>query len=284
MNNDLKTEIVVVITGAASGIGLALAEQCLKKGMSVVMADKNVQALEEQTAVLNDSFSGKVYSLACDVTQLEQVQALASFVQSELGHLNFLFNNAGISGPFAPVWQLSQSEFQAVMDVNVLGVFNGIKAFMPYLLSQAQQAHIVNMASVYGWCSGSNMAAYTMSKHAVVALTESLYFDLQQTSSYIDVSVVCPSFVSTNLIKNTYSEHHSPIQQQLSDLIARSRPAEDIASYILSEIEKGAFYILPDKEIKDYVGQRAQALIDQKVPHAHSLEKVMQSLCRRVGR
>src|SRR5690606_28546485 len=111
--------------------------------------------------------------------------------------VDWLFNNAGISGQLAPLWELTNEHIRNVMDVNLHGVIHGVQAFFPFLFMQTHRSHVINMASFYGLCSGSQMAAYSMSKHAIVALSESLYFDLQRLGKNIDVSVVCPSFAST---------------------------------------------------------------------------------------
>ena len=127
------------------------------------------------------------------------------------------------------------------------------------------------------------MAAYAMSKHAIVALSESLYFDLKRLDKSVDISVVCPSFVNTDLIHNSKPKDANPLQDIVHQLVQRSRPADDVADYILREVKNGSFYILPDKEVKDYCLQRTQAIVDQTQPHEHSLEKIIRSLSRRAS-
>jgi short-subunit dehydrogenase len=149
------------------------------------------------------------------------------------------------------------------------------------MFQQGLSSHIVNMSSFYGLCSGSQMAAYAMSKHAVVALSESLYFDLKRLNKPVDVSVVCPSFANTQLLVNSPPKSSDKLHQLMSELMARSRPPEDIADCILREVKKKTFYILPDKEVKDYCEQRTHAIVNQTNPHRHSLEKIISSLSQR---
>ncbi|WP_133130052.1 SDR family NAD(P)-dependent oxidoreductase [Legionella yabuuchiae] len=274
---------VAVITGAASGIGLALANACVKKGMRVVMADVDEQALSFSVQKLQQHEGACILGVRCDVTQFSQLQRLADKTINAFNRVDWLFNNAGISGRIAPLWSLKLDEIHQVMDVNLYGILNGVQAFIPILFEQSHRSHIINMASFYGLCSGSNMAAYAMSKHAIVALSESLYFDLRASEMPVDVSVVCPSFANTQLLSNSKPSTNSPLQNLMVDLIQRSRDPEEIAHHILAEIDKNVFYILPDREVKDYFEERMKAVINQTSPHQHNLEKVMQALSRRTN-
>jgi NAD(P)-dependent dehydrogenase (short-subunit alcohol dehydrogenase family) len=272
---------VAVITGAASGIGLALVKACILDGMCVVMADVAMLALREQAEQLRASSHVDIIDIVCDVTKPEDVEELAKQTYARFNRVDLLINNAGISGPLAPLWEQSYQHIHQVMDVNLYGAIHGVHVFLPFLFKQAHRAHIVNMASVYGLCSGSQMAAYAMSKFAIVALSESLYFDLKRLNKPVDVSVVCPSFANTQLLANSSPESSDKFHNLLSSLLERSRPPEDIAACILREIKNKTFYILPDKEVKDYCEQRTEAIINQSFPHEHSLEKIIASLSKR---
>jgi NAD(P)-dependent dehydrogenase (short-subunit alcohol dehydrogenase family) len=274
---------VAVITGAASGIGLALAETCIQRGIHVVMADNAVAALNEQVNQLASQDEADVLGVVCDVTKPESVDNLARLAMERFHRIDWLFNNAGISGHLAPVWELDIDHIHKVMDVNLFGVIHGIKSFLPILFEQQHRSQIINMASIYGLCSGSGMAAYAMSKHAIVALSESLYFDLQRLGKPVDVSVVCPSFANTGLLTSSMPADNNKFQVMLGDLIARSRPAEDVAEHIINEVEKNTFYILPDREAKEYCQQRTNAIVEQTLPHQHSLEKIISVLSKRAA-
>lgn len=274
---------VVVITGAASGIGFELAKSCLQRGMHVVMADNATTLLCDQVEHLSSYGEHSVLGVVCDVTKAESVQNLAKKSFERFQRVDWLFNNAGISGQLAPVWELTSEHIHKVMDVNLYGVIHGIQAFLPYFFRQSHRAHVINMASFYGLCSGSQMAAYAMSKHAILALSESLYFDLQRLNKPVDVSVACPSFVNTQLLVNSSPDCNDSLHDMFCDLIARSRPAEDVAEHLIREVEKNTFYILPDKEVKEFCLQRAEAIANQTAPHQHSLEKIVASLSKRAG-
>ena len=191
---------VAVITGAASGIGLALAQLCCSRGMHVVMADSAVTTLCDTVEQVSSKTSMEVMGVVCDVSNLEHIKQLAKQTYDRFGAVDLLINNAGISGHLAPIWELTTEHVKKILEVNLHGVIHGVQVFTLLMLKQSRRAHIVNMASVYALSSGAHVGAYAMSKHAILALSESLYFDLRRLKKPIDVSVVCPSFVNTNLL------------------------------------------------------------------------------------
>lgn len=271
---------VAVITGAASGIGLALAAECVSQGLSVMMVDRNEAVLMQQANQLRAVASATVHAEVCDVSSEDQMLQLAKTAFATFGHVDVLINNAGISGPIAPLWELPTDQIRQVMEVNVYGIIYGIKAFLPYWFERNQTAHIVNMASVYGLCSGSQLAAYTMSKHAVVALSESLYFDLRRLEKPIEVSVVCPTLTNTNLISNSFAGEPSLFHTLLNRSLEDAQSPEDVAAIIMHGVAQKIFYIFPDAEVKRYCEEYKNALMDQSAPHEHELEKLFQSLSR----
>ncbi len=272
---------VAVITGAASGIGLALAKACILDGMTVVMADIAEATLSDKVRQLRETSPNEILGVVCDVANRDHVLQLANQTIEHFNRIDLLINNAGVSGHLAPLWEVSDDHIRHVLEVNLHGVLHGVQAFLPLMFKQSHRSQIVNMASFYGLCSGSQMAAYAMSKHAIVALSESLYFDLQREQKPVDISVVCPSFANTQLLVNSAPEFGGHLHQMVSDLMERSRPAGDIAEYIMQEIKNKTFYILPDKEVKGYCEQRTRAIIDQTMPHEHSVEKIIASLSQR---
>lgn len=271
----------VVITGAASGIGLALSQLCLKKGMYLIMVDKNLSALEKEAQALLAEYPNKVTPVYCDVSNEDEVNTLAKKTNA-LGHpILWIFNNAGIIGELAPVWAIKTEQVKQVMAVNLYGMIHIIQAFTPLLFKQNTPSRIINMASLYALCSGSQMASYAMSKHAVLALSESLYFDLKRLEKPVEVSVVCPSFTDTSLLSQAESERVCGFHNALNALLAHSRPAIEVAEHIIHEIEQNRFYILPDKEVKGYAADRTQAIVRQSLPDTNNIEKLMQSLIKR---
>ncbi len=275
---------VAVITGAASGIGLALTESCLKRGMQVVMADMAIATLQEQASQLTAKYPNDVVAVACDVTKAHDLLQLRDQTFQHFHRVDWLFNNAGISGNLAPIWELTDTEIRHVFDVNLHGMISGIQAFLPKMFEQTHRSHIINMASLYAVCSGSLMYAYSMSKHAVLALSESLYFDLKRLEKPVDVSVVCPSFVSTQLLESSKTSKNNPLHNTMTDLITRSRPASDIAEYIVHEVGMNKFYIMPDKEVSEYCMERARAINESLPPHQHNMEKLVANLDARLAK
>lgn len=271
---------VAVITGAANGIGLALSQVHLQQGATVVMVDKDISKLQKEAEQLKPDFPGKILTIACDVTNQDEVIRLAQQTESELGHVDYLYNIAGIIGQLAPVWDLKPESVQQVMNVNLHGMIHMIQAFMPLLFKQSAPSHIINMASLYALSASSQTAAYAMSKHAVLALSESLYFDLTRLHKPITVSVAFPSFTDTGLLANTPGEDSS-FHNALQSLLSHSRPAIDIANHIVQEVEQKKFYIFPDSEVKGYCEERSKATVLQENPHATNVEKLMSALIKR---
>lgn len=278
----IKNTKVSVITGAASGIGYALAEACANQKMHVVMVDQAADALHEKAQHLRQKSQFDIREEICDVRQITEVQRVAKNTFEQFGRMDLIINNAGISGELAPIWEISLEKIKQVMDVNLYGILHGIHAFLPYLFKQNHRSHMVNMASFYGLCSSSLLAPYSMSKHAILSLSESLYFDLTRLHKPVDVSVVCPSFAQTPLLNNSAPKDENKLHEMMNSLVERGRPASDIAEHILREVEKKQFYILPDKEVKEYCEQRTKAIIEQKIPHRHSLEHIITKLSERV--
>jgi short-subunit dehydrogenase len=271
---------VAVITGAANGIGLALSQIHLQHGHTVVMVDKDTTKLHNEAEQLKKTYPSSVMEYACDITHSNQVKELAKKVDKELGRVDWIYNNAGIIGPLAPIWELDPEYIHQVMDVNLHGMIQVIQAFTPFLFQQNFRSHLINMASLYALCSGSQMAPYSMSKHAVLALSESLHFDLARLDKPVDISVVFPSFTDTGLLSQP-SLINANFHNALKSLLAHSRPALDIAAHIIQEVEQKQFYIFPDKEVKGYCEERTQALLLQEKPHQNNIERLMHSLIKR---
>lgn len=271
---------VAVITGAANGIGLALSQVYINQGVTVVMVDKDRGKLINEAEQLDAKFPKHVLAIPCDVTQPEEVAHMVQHIASKLGRVDWVYNNAGVIGPLAPIWDLNPEQIKQVMNVNLHGMIHIIKAFTPLLFKQDFKSQIINMASLYALCAGSQTAAYSMSKHAVLALSESLYFDLNRLDKPVDVSVVFPSFTDTGLLSNT-QENYSAFHGALQSFLSHSRPPIEIAQHIVQEVAARKFYIFPDKEVKGYCDERTQAILLQENPHATNIEKLMTALIKR---
>ncbi|MBN1318194.1 MAG: SDR family NAD(P)-dependent oxidoreductase [Anaerolineales bacterium] len=188
---------VAIVTGAANGIGLAIAEQCVRERMKVVLADIDETALENAERKLLDA-GGTILAVRTDVTRIEDVQSLAQLTLDTFGGIHLLCNNAGLS-TYKRSWHMTLADWQWVIGVNLWGVIHGIHVFLPVMLEQNQEAHIVNTASEAGIIGGRrNMAGYYATKSAVIALSESLYHELAEVTDGIHVSVFIPGLVRSS--------------------------------------------------------------------------------------
>ena len=184
---------VAVITGAASGIGRGIAERCVAEGMKVVLADIDEADLTKAEAELKTQ-GGTVLGVRTDVSKRSDVELLARQALDAFGQVHLLFNNAGVGAGGAP-WEATWNDWEWVIGVNLWGVIHGVKVFTPLMLAQNTECHIINTSSTAGLVVGSFSAPYSVTKHAVVALSESLYLTLQQRNSLVKVSVLCLSLI-----------------------------------------------------------------------------------------
>lgn len=276
------TTQVAVITGAAQGLGFSLSQTCLKQGIGVLLADLDPDHLAIALAQLQSEYGSLVTGMVCDVQDMSQVEQLAEQAFTHFGRVDYLFNNAGISGSPAPLWEMPIDKVAQVMDVNLLGVVRCIQAFMPRLARQTNPSHIINIGSMYSLCSSGLMSAYAMSKHALLALSESLYFDCQAQQLPVSISLVMSSFINTGLLKHSRPAQEASLHDAMAEWMSRSRPAEEVAEHILASVAAGQFYILPDPEVKVYAQQRLDSICQQQEPHRHSLQKIMGLLQKRI--
>ena len=205
---------VAVVTGAASGIGLALAERFVAEGMHVVLSDVDEPRLTEVTARLAEA-GGDVAARICDTASEADVAALAEFTIERFGAAHVLCNNAGIGG-MGDAWIDPMALWERVVAINLYGVVHGIRSFLP-IMSDQGEGHIVNTASMAGLGPMPGAAPYNATKHAVVAISEGLYLELKATGSPVEISVLCPSWVKTRLMehepearRDADGEHHEP--------------------------------------------------------------------------
>lgn len=190
---------VAVVTGAASGLGRAMAERFLREGLAVVLADIEEPALASTADAL--SALGPVSAVVTDVTDPGSVDALATAALDEFGAFHVVCNNAGVGGHFGLTWETPLEEWRWVLEVNLWGVIHGIRSFLPALVAQ-DEGHVVNTASLAGWTGAPSMGPYCASKHAVLAISESLRRELEGTGSRVGVTVLCPGMVNTGIISS----------------------------------------------------------------------------------
>ena len=190
---------VAVITGAASGIGLGIARRAAKEGMKVVVADIEKDALNQIEEELKTS-GADVISVLTDVSKAENIEKLAQETLNAFGEVHLLCNNAGVGIP-GPIWESTLSDWNWIMGVNLWGVIHGIRTFIPIMLQQDNDCHIVNTSSMAGLLPGNEtLGMYGITKHGVVALSESLRASFAQMKCKINVSVLCPGIVNTKIV------------------------------------------------------------------------------------
>ena len=270
-----------VITGAASGIGYALAQECAQLDMRIVLADVAEAPLARAEAELAGR-GAQVLAVPTDVSRRADVEALADRAFAAFGAVHLLFNNAGVAAGGSP-WEATWNDWEWVLGVNLWGVLHGVKVFTPRLLAQNTECHIVNTASGAGLTAGGFSAPYSVSKHAVVALSESLYFALRQRQSLVHVSVLCPSLVRTAINqteRNRPSALHNPPPPSSPEsdarmqagrvafeaLLASSMDPRQAARITLDAIRANQFYVLTDPAWLDVVRLRTDKILSLQDP------------------
>ncbi|MFK8020157.1 MAG: SDR family NAD(P)-dependent oxidoreductase [Pseudomonadales bacterium] len=263
-----------VITGGASGIGYAIAEEALSRGMKVAIADVEQAALDQ--AVITLSEKGEVLAIKTDVSNAEQMDDFAKQTLAHYGSIHLVFNNAGVDGN-GPMWELTTDDWNWTIGVNLWGVVHGIRVFSKHLVEQ-NEGHIINTASIAGLVSAPGSGPYTATKHAVVAMSECLFGELRNEGKNVGVSVLCPSFVSTNIYKagrnrkdfedNEEKQAELKIIEELAGgLFADAMPACKVARMTFEAIESKRFYILPHPEgSKPLIKRRMDEILEGNLP------------------
>jgi NAD(P)-dependent dehydrogenase (short-subunit alcohol dehydrogenase family) len=266
---------VAAVTGAASGLGRAMALAFAREGMHVALADVELKGL---SSVAEEVRALGVRAISCrtDVSRSEEVDRLAEKTVNELGAVHVVCNNAGVS-PLGAVWEHTVDEWRWILGVNLWGVIHGVRAFAPRLLEQGE-GHIVNTASVAGLICPSGSGAYNVTKHAVVALSETLHHDLRERGSAVGVSVLCPAYVPTGIAQ---SERNRPEDVRTSEksgatlareamlkkAVASGRlSADDVASAVVDAVKTRRFYVLTHPRIKGAIRARMEDVLEERPP------------------
>ena len=271
------TEKTAVITGAASGIGLALARRAAAQGMNLVLADIDEAALHDAAQSLALP-PGRILTAPADVRHAAEIKALADAAYDRFGAAHLLCNNAGVALGRV-TWEHTAEDWAWVLGVNLWSVIHGIAEFLPRMQAAGDTAHIVNTASAAGLTSFPGMAAYNVSKHGVVTLSETLYQELQMTRSPIGLSLLCPAWVPTGIAR---ADRNRPadagttkpvegisavINQRIGRAIATGTlSADDMACETFKAIEEDRFYIIPHRNINVAIEARMNDILAQRNP------------------
>jgi len=261
---------IAVITGAASGIGLALTERFLTEGMSVVMADIEQPALERESARITDA-GGTVLPVVCDVSDPDQVAALRDAAVAAHGAVHLLCNNAGVANGQV-TYKTRPAVWEWVVGVNVLGVAYGVNAFVPLMLEQGE-GHVVNTASEAGLTSSPVLGPYHATKYAVVGLSESLSLELEGTA--VDVSCLCPELVATRIFEATRNAPEAlgfpppaevPVEQLEQFMGTVAMDPADLAADVAYAVRARRFWILTHQVTLGRVHDRNRRLEQGRNP------------------
>ncbi len=272
-----------VITGAASGFGLEASRIAAARGMNIVMADVQADALEAAAASVR-ALGAAVLPFRLDVSKASEVDALAAATLERFGTPHFVFNNAGV-GAGGLIWEHTLKDWEWLLGVNLMGVAHGVRVFTPLMLAAAAadpawRGHIVNTASMAGLLSAPNMGVYNVSKHAVVAMSETLFQDLALVSTQVQAHVLCPYFVPTGIHQ---SERNRPaefadaalrptrsqlIAQAMSDKAVTSGKlsAADVAQFVFDAMDEDRFYIYSHPKALAGVQVRLEDIVQGRNP------------------
>ena len=268
---------VAVVTGGAGGLGRAMAMHFAREGMHVALADIDQASLDVTAAELR-ALGVQAIGIRTDVSKAAEVDALAARVVAELGGVHVVCNNAGIS-PLGAAWENTLADWEWMLGVNLWGVIHGVRAFTPLLLAQ-DEGHIVNTASVAGLINPPGSAMYNVTKHAVVALSETLFHDLAGRKSKVGCSVLCPAYVPTGIADSERSRPaalanpgatKSAEQQAREDMLKKAvrsgrLSADDIGAAVLAAVKEERFYILTHPRIKGAIQARMEDILEGRSP------------------
>jgi NAD(P)-dependent dehydrogenase (short-subunit alcohol dehydrogenase family) len=269
---------VAVVTGGASGIGRAMADCFAAAGMKVVLADVEESALRKAEEDMRAQ-GATVLGVVTDVSKAEAVENLAQKTLAAFGGVHIVCNNAGVGGGFGPSWTQPLQNWEWGFGVNLWGVIHGIRTFVPIMLKQETEGHIVNTASMAGLLSAPFMSVYDATKFAVVTISECLHLELAMQQAQVKVSVLCPGFVNTNIATSDRNRpaQLQPGEQQFSESemafasmmfagIAAGTPPAEVAEKVFSAIQNEQFYIFSHPEFLTAVRTRMETILEQRNP------------------
>ena len=280
-----------VVTGAASGMGLAFARRLAAEGMNVVLADIEAEALAAEVTRLQQE-ERSVLGVEVNTMRREALEHLRDRTIAEFGNIHILVNNAGVAGgedaglrpdgSIRGVWEVSDKTWNWIMGVNFWGVLYGIQVFVPHMLDHGEEGHIVNTASLAGLMPGGS--AYSVSKHAVLTMTEGLYQQFQAMGSKLSASVLCPGFVNTNIGSaernkpeefGTASERTAEQLEAIAMMLGGGMDPDRVADVVFDSIVEQRCYILPHPAWDDVVRGRVEQVLARGAPVSVDMEEML---------
>ena len=274
---------VAVVTGAASGMGRSIASHCAQEGMKIVLSDINDSALQQAEQELK-SEGATVIAAVTDVSCLTDMEVLSEKTMRTFGRVDLLFNNAGVTAATS-IWASNLSELEWIIRVDLWGVIYGIRVFLPVMIEQNSECHIINTASATGLTS-MGTGIYRVAKHGIVALSESLYHELREMNVRVKVSVLCPMDVKTNIFDTSVQNRPQKLQDNntmvdlragyLGKLRNRTQSArygveqgmlpQEVADIIFDAIRHEQFYIITHPELKPLIQMRMEDILIGRNP------------------
>lgn len=268
---------VAVITGAAEGIGKAIAVAVAAQGMKLVLADISANKLDATVQEFKTNGIA-VIGVVTDVASEAAIEHLANQAFNEFGNVHLLVNNAGVAFTKA-AWETTAQDWEWIMGVNLYGVTHALRAFIPRMLANGEEGHIVNTASMAGMVSAPALAAYNVSKFGVVTLSEGLYHDLTLRQSKLGVSVLCPSWVNTRIIeseRNRDASQRTDVDKlerisakasaNIMKAVQNGLTPEEVAKQVIDAVQANQFYILTHADSHAAVNVRAQDILQNRQP------------------
>jgi NAD(P)-dependent dehydrogenase (short-subunit alcohol dehydrogenase family) len=276
------TDKVAVITGAANGIGLGIAQRCAQEGMKIVLSDIEEQALTKTEQDMKAA-GADVLAVLTDVSNAKDVEALAEKTLKAFGTINLLFNNAGVAdlGIGGGIWEFSLTDWEWILGVNLWGVIHGVRTFVPIMLAQESECHIVNTASMAGLLSYPAGGIYKVTKYGTITLSETLLLDLAKKNAKPKVSVLVPGIINTQIMA---SDRNRPNALQNETANASLRPEDEkrtmawgqaikegmspqqAADIVFQAIRNEKFYIFTHPEMKPLIQLRMEDILQERNP------------------
>jgi len=269
---------VAVITGGASGIGRGMAHAFAREGMKLVIGDVERSALDEAVA-LHEAQGTEVVGVECDVSSADSVANLARQTLDAFGAVHVLCNNAGVSGSSTghAIWEASADEWDWVMGVNLMGVVHCNRSFVPIMIEQDTEGHIVSTASIAGLIPGAGV--YGITKHAVVALSECLWNDLRDRGTKLKASVLCPGWVNTRIMQSERNRPEAPrealneqsaargemMRKTVEGLIQAGLDPAEVGRMVVDAVKRERFYILTHPW-NEMIEQRVENVLQDRDP------------------